>query len=124
MRPGHVAERDFQAWVLDVARTYGWRAWHVPLPAVYAGKGRGFRPTRAGAGLPDLILLHDHPPRLILAEVKGTDGKLRPEQREFLHLAHGVGDVACDARDPDVALVGVYSWRPGQEAAIEDALRP
>jgi hypothetical protein len=115
-------ERDFQAWLLDVAQTLGWRAWHVPMPSRQVGGGR-IVPTKEGAGLPDLVLLHDDPPVLILAELKGTGGQLRPEQREFLRLARAVVDAIYPPGPlAHTRLIGVYSWRPGMEDAIEAVL--
>ena len=76
-------ERDLQAWVLDVARLHGWSVWHVPAPMrkVRSGEWVG---AKEAAGLPDLVMIHDDPPRLMFAEVKGTGGKLTPEQQGFL----------------------------------------
>jgi hypothetical protein len=83
-------------------------------------------PDKRGAGLPDLILMHDDPPRLIFAELKGDgDYDLTPEQREFLRLARRVAAATRQEfsapmfREP----VGAYSWRPGQESIIEAILR-
>lgn len=136
-------EREFLGWILDVAARTGWRAWHVPMPVQPVAGGR-FVPSPRGKGLPDLILLHDDPPRLVFAEVKGDGGKLSEEQVEFLRLARGVADgqralltsagellrtlgaVELGANVPDsgldIAPVGVYSWRPGNEELIEAVL--
>jgi hypothetical protein len=131
-------EKDFQGWVLDVAVRFGWRSWHVPTPMRPVGGGR-FVPDARGAGLPDLVLLHSDPARLIFAELKDHEGKLSDEQAEFLRLARGLRD----AFEQHVAAVreviegelgsvlpgfwsnplGVYVWRPGQEQIIEAILR-
>jgi hypothetical protein len=128
-------EREFQGWILDVAARLGWRAWHVPAPMRPVGGGR-FVPEPRAAGLPDLILLHDDPPRLIFAEVKGVDGKLSDEQREFLALVRGVVDEVSslafsaydDCPSPESSAsralpIGVFTWRPGNEDLIETILR-
>lgn len=121
-------ESEFQGWVIDVARRCGWRVWHVPMPVRPTGGGK-FVPDTRGAGLPDLILLHADPPRMILAELKSVDGKIKPEQAEFLRLARGVAGLIRDTMDGELAgagkytPVGVYSWRPGSEHLIEAILR-
>lgn len=141
-------ENEFLGWILDVAARGGWRAWHVPMP-VRPIPGGKFVAERRAKGLPDLLLLHDDPPRLIFAEVKGPDGKLSDEQREFLQLASGVSqtirslfrllnemanaaaEVIKVAEGTEIAVavpsermmpVAVYSWRPGNEALIETVL--
>ena len=126
-------ESAFQGWVVEVAQRFGWRIWHVPMP-VRPIPGGKFVPDRRGRGLPDLIMLHDDPPRLVFAELKG-DGKhpLSDDQREFLRLAKNIVRVwdihranaenAAGVVLPDDRLVGVYSWRPGQEAIVEAVLR-
>lgn len=124
-------EREFQAWVIQTAQTLGWRVWHVPTPMRPIGGGR-FVPDPRGAGLPDLILLHSNPPRLIFAECK-TDTKLSVEQTEFLSLARAVGEeaVACACgssmcesgmRETD-RPIGVYVFKPGAEHLIETLLK-
>jgi hypothetical protein len=123
-------ESAFQGWVVDTAQRLGWKVWHVPTPMRPIG-GNKFVPDQRGRGLPDLVMLHADPPRLILAELKNEEGVLSDEQREFLRLARGVAD---DARHHaliagDVvgklgcAPVGVYTWRPGAEEIIEAILR-
>lgn len=127
-------EKDFQGWVLDVAARFGWYAWHVPTPMRPIGQNK-FVPDSRGRGLPDLILLHDDPPRLIFAELKGDDGVLSEDQREFLRLARAVARSATalsviSPPDPGLGLdlarhspVGVFVWRPGNEELIEATLR-
>lgn len=111
-------ERDLLNWALDLARRTGWKAYHVPAP-MRAVPG-GFVGAREAAGLPDLILLHDDPPRMILAELKGDGGKLSDEQREFLKIARFVADEACyDAE----RVIGVYVWTPFDRDAIETMLK-
>lgn len=110
-----------------VATRFGWQWWHVPAPMV-AAKGGTWRPYKKAAGLPDLILLHDDPPRMILAELKGDGGELSEEQREFLRLAHLVAEEATTEWQQGVTpavqrLVGVYVWRPADRDGIERMLR-
>lgn len=123
-------EADFLRYVLYVARRFGWRCWHVPTP-MRASRSGGFVPAREAAGLCDLVLMHDDPPRLILAELKGDGGRLTVEQQEFLRLARGVAEdmLALMADDcysvsgPTRPPLGVYVWAPGQEDEIETILR-
>jgi hypothetical protein len=90
---------------------------------------QGFVGAKEAAGLPDLVMVHDDPPRLVFAELKGTGGKLSDEQREFLQAARTVGEWSNEI-EPGVSgarigckTIGVYVWEPGQEDAIEAILR-
>ena len=115
--------KDFQRWVTDTAQTLGWRYWHVPAPMVNAGS-RGWVPARQGAGLPDLILVHDDPPRLVFAEIKGDGDRLSEKQREFLQAVRAVAeDEWTRDSDADGPHLGVYVWEPGMEQPIEELLR-
>jgi hypothetical protein len=118
-----VKERDFLQQILRVAALYGWKAWHVPAPMKWTPKGWVGAPE--AAGLCDLILMHDDPPRLVFAEVKGTGGKLSGEQLSFLGLASDVSrhlaDLAFDCEQPQV--IGVYVLTPDHENAVEQMLR-
>lgn len=111
-------EKDLLNWVLDLAARTGWRAWHVPTPMLASRHG-GFVAAKQAAGLPDLFLLCDDPPRMIIAELKGTNGKLTDAQRDFLRLAREA------ARNTDVMTpdrVGVYAWTPNDQHLIETIL--
>lgn len=111
-RPAPMKEKDLLSWVLELAARTGWRAWHVPAPML--ATRNGFVGARQASGLPDVFLLCDDPPRMIIAELKGTNGKLTADQREFLRLAR---DAAADSRE-----VGVYAWDPSCKAAVETML--
>jgi hypothetical protein len=102
-------EKDFQRWVIDVARRLGWQVWHVPAPMQWVGKERGFVGARDAAGLADLVLVRE---RLIFAEIKGKGGKVSDKQAEFLAAVERIDS-------PDI---GAYSWWPGDEAEIEEIL--
>lgn len=110
-------ERDLLNWIFACAERLGWKAYHVPAPMVASRKG-GFVGSRRARGLPDVFLLHDDPPRLIIAEVKGSTGRLSSQQQEFLHLARQVA--ASQGRG---ATIGVYAWTPDQQQLIEDILK-
>lgn len=124
-------ESEFQGAVIAMAERFGWRVWHVAMPMRPVG-GNRFVPEPRGAGLPDLIMIHPKPARLILAELKREDGELSDAQREFLHLAAGLAErlVACDSGSPSCSAgmretrpVGVYSWWPKDMGEIEATLR-
>lgn len=105
---------------MDTASALGWRIWHVPTPMRPIAGGK-FVPDKRGRGLADLLMLHDNPPRLIFAELKGTEGRLSADQQVFLQLARGVAKASMDV--DGYRLIGVYSWRPGAEEIIEAILR-
>lgn len=119
-------EADFQARIIAMAERFGWKVWHVPAPMRWSPKEQKFVPAREGAGLPDLILLHDDPPRIVFMELKGDGGKLSDKQREFLQAAKEIaeqlpgldGDFHHDQR-----TVGVVAAWPDDEEAVERLLR-
>jgi hypothetical protein len=121
-------ERDLLNWIIATAEATGWTVFHVPAPMT-AARGGGFVGSKRAAGLPDLFLLHDDPPRMIIAEVKGPNGKLSERQREFLHGANRVADFAESLSGDDRSgewgerCVGVYAWTPTDEPIIETILR-
>ena len=116
-----VTEAEFQAWVVEVAQRFGWKVWHVPAPMVHAGK-RGWVGAKQGAGISDLILISDHPPRMIFAEIKREGGKLSDKQQEFLQAVQAVAEDARESRS-DEQVIKAYAWWPGMEEMIETVLR-
>src|SRR5213083_967778 len=92
-------EREFQRYVTDLARLHGWHVWHVPAP-MRATKQGTWVGAKEAAGLPDLVMLHNDPPRLIFAEIKGPDGRLTDIQRTFLRLARQVPGVEAHVFQP------------------------
>jgi hypothetical protein len=102
-----VTEAELQASVLELAEYLGWlrahfrpamtkHGWRTPV----AGDGKGF---------PDLVLLRE---RLVVAELKGDRGSVRPEQRRWLEAFARAG-------------IEVYVWTPSewQDGVIECVLR-
>lgn len=119
-------EADFQKWVTQVATLLGWKWWHVPAPMVAAGNE--WHPAKQAAGLPDLILIHDDPPRIILAELKSNTGRISKSQRRFLTAARDVAvrsvdSIAPEGRGQEAHTLGVYVWTPGMENIIEATLK-
>lgn len=131
------SESDFQSWVVATAKAHGWRVWHVPTPMRPIAGGK-FVPDARGRGLADLLMLHERPPRLIVAELKDEDGRLSPEQEVFLGLVRAIHrslDEHWRAIGDTLARVGLdasmlefqnpiaaYSWRPRHRSVIEAVL--
>lgn len=87
-------ERQFQAQLVALAKLNGWRCYHT------------HDSRRSDPGFPDLVLVRE---RVIFAELKRRSGKLRLEQREWLH-------------DLENAGAEVYLLRPDDWADIERLL--
>lgn len=116
-------ERDLLNWIIAAAEATGWRCYHVPAPMTAGRDGKWHGSPRA-KGLPDLFLLHDDPPRMIVAEVKGDGGKLSEAQQEFLRLARNVADSLIEDRlTYPVRQIGVYAWTPAEQDIIERILK-
>ena len=107
----------------DMLDLYGWRWWHVPMPVVAERSGRGFRPYKKAAGLPDIFALHADPPRLLILELKGTGGKLTDDQREFLTLARDVAEHSIFEDSGGPHTVGVFVVGPGNIDALKGILQ-
>ena len=90
-------EADFQRQVLDLARIFGWRAYH---PMLSKWSERGF---------PDLTLIR--PPRVVFAELKRAKGLTTVFQDEWAQLLS-----ACPG-------VEYFLWRPDDLDAIAELLR-
>lgn len=86
--------RDLQHAIIDAARLTGWLVAHTPPIRTE----RGWRTAVAadGKGFPDLLLLRE---RIIVAEVKGDEDRLRPEQAKWLSAFRMAG-------------VAAYLWTP------------
>lgn len=121
-------ESEFQGWVVETAERFGWKVWHAATPMRPIG-GNRFVPDPRGRGLPDLFMLHDDPPRLILAEIKNEDGTVSIEQREFLRLARKVAENTegfkgiVDGIAMQYRPLKVFVWRPAHRDLIEAVLR-
>lgn len=99
-----VDEASFQATVIDAAHLQGWRVAHF-RPAMTSSGWR--TPVAAdGKGFPDLVLVRD---RVVFAELKGSSGQVRPDQRQWLDALQAAG-------------VEAYCWRPRDWDEIERTL--
>jgi len=92
-----LTERQWQAVVVEVARTYGWQVHHHLV-------SRG-----SSAGWPDLVIARTG--RALFVELKTQTGRLRPEQRTWLALLAAAG---CE----------VAVWRPADLDQVTAALGP
>lgn len=93
-------EREFQAWVVSLARTYGWLDHHE------------FDSRRGTPGVPDLLLAHaEH--GIVHAELKTPSGRLSENQAHWLDVLSRAA-----AANETRALV----WRPGDAEEIHGVL--
>jgi VRR-NUC domain len=67
-----MTEAELQASILDLAKQTGWIWFH------------DHDSRRNPPGFPDLVLVHEHTGALIFAELKDEDGRVTPEQRQWL----------------------------------------
>ncbi|MCR4338797.1 MAG: VRR-NUC domain-containing protein [Gemmatimonadaceae bacterium] len=77
-------EKEWQAQVVQLARTLGWRHFHA------------YRSTKSPAGFPDLTLVRE---RIIFVELKTERGKLTDAQKDWIEALLHAGAEA-------------YVWRP------------
>lgn len=121
-----MTEQRFQDQVTNLATYYGWRWFHAPDNLPRKTRGGRVRLQRTVPGFPDLVLVRGA--ELIFAELKTDTGRVRPEQREWIHDLQNVSTAVSFARDvalqqPDDKLpesvrvdrgvaVDVYVWRP------------
>ena len=87
MRPKSLAapkitEKLFMQRIIQAARALGFLVYHT------------FNAYRSAKGFPDLTMVHRKSGRLIFVEVKSEDGKLTPEQTQWINtLATTGGEV-------------------------------
>lgn len=119
-------ETSYQRRITDMATRFGWKWWHVPTPMRWSPSNKAWVPAKEGRGLPDLILLHSDPPRLVIAEIKGDGGELSDEQAEFLRLARDVAQYVLESLHDAGSygnIIGVYVFTPADEHLAEQILR-
>lgn len=148
-----MTEREFQRWVIDQARSFGWgvtlsaRKVMLAEAAGYGVEappldGLVFHPQYSlgsEPGWPDLTLIRRRDRRLIFAELKSQKGQLSPRQAEVLGLLRELelepsGLVRGEAQRPnpsesrmrmlgDLPRIEVHVWRPEDLQAIAETLR-
>lgn len=91
-------EKELDGHVRNLAKMCGWLYYHT------------YRSKRSPAGFPDCVLVK--PPRTIFAELKSDEGKVSPEQQEWLEKLG-----ACPQNE-------VYLWRPDDLQEIATVLAP
>lgn len=98
-----MTEKVWQAQVVEVARTLGWRCYHT------------FDSRRSQPGFPDLVLVRD---RVVFLELKSEKGKVSAAQQDWLQALADAGAEACVARPSDFDELGrVLARRTPQERA-------
>ena len=105
-----ITEKDFQATVIDLARTYGWIV------------GFTHDARKSEPGEPDLRMVR--PPRVIFAELKTVKGKLT--NGRFNKSGNRWLPGQDQWQDALISCPGVeyYLWRPdGLDGEIEQILR-
>jgi len=105
-----ITEKDFATQVEDLLKLYGWKFYHVLEQRSYS--------KRTSKGFPDYVAVR--PPRLIFAELKSEEGKLTPEQEEWLDLLREcqLGTIVLPEDCPEV-----YLWWPSQIEEIAEILK-
>lgn len=109
-----VSEKDWQVWVIDVAKTYGWLVHHV-RPARKAD-GSWSTPLQGDKGFPDLVLCHPKRGQFILVELKSDSGHLTPDQESWFYALAIAGCQAAVWRPADREYVLAF-LSPGQAVA-------
>ena len=106
MKAKPYTEADFTRDVLHLAHLYGWRTAHF-LPGM---NRRGKWQTAVqgdGKGFLDLVLIRE---RIIWAELKSENGKVTPEQKDWIKSLTSAGQE-------------VYVWKPSEWHEIESVLK-
>lgn len=95
-------EKDIQSAILkflQLHRVFAWRQNSGAMTGSYKGKSRFVRFTSI-TGVSDIIGM-THNGRFIAIEVKRKNGKLRPEQEQFIDKVNQNGGLAFVARSVD-----------------------
>lgn len=106
-----MSEAQWQATVIDLARTLGWACLHINDSRKeivdHATHQRRLVGDRDAAGLPDWLLVRE---RVVWAELKRQTGVTSARQREVLGALERAGSE-------------VYVWRPSDWPEVERVLR-
>jgi hypothetical protein len=97
-----ITEQQFTNSVLQYAKAYGWRRFHVRMSGVGGVNVQGDR------GFPDLVLVR--PPRMIVAELKVGRNKTTKEQDGWLQALE------------ESSCAEIYWWTPDQWQRILETL--
>lgn len=107
-----MSERELQDAVIELAQTLGWRVAHFRPARVKRG-GREIYETPVsadGRGFPDLVMARG--PRVVIAELKSSTGKLRPDQELWVAAFRQTS-------------IETFVWEPSRwlDGTIEQVLR-
>jgi hypothetical protein len=108
----HVTETQFAKTVEDLLNLYHWHWIHL-RPARVLRNGIEIYETAYSGHKGFLDYLAIRPPRIVVAEIKGFNGKMTDEQQEWFDLWK---------QYEDCAEVEVYLWRPGDFLEINKVL--
>lgn len=105
------SEKQFQAAVVELAERAGWLVFHVgDARKIVHRQGRPVVvPDPEAGGFPDLVLVHPKRRRVVYAELKKHDGRVRPKQKVWLEALAAAGQET-------------FLWRPEHMDIIEKEL--
>jgi len=86
-----ILEKEWQAQVVQLLKTLGWRHYHV------------YDSRRSTHGFPDLVCVRN---RVVYLELKRERGKLTDEQIDWLRQLRAAGTEAYVARPRDLVALG------------------
>jgi hypothetical protein len=98
--PPAIAEKDWQAQVVQLAGTFGWMVQHTRVSMV---GDRYMTAITGNVGFPDLVLAH-RTKGVLFVELKTETGRMATAQTEW--------------RDTLAGHVEWYLWRPSDIAAV------
>ena len=85
-------ERDVKKSVKDYLELKGWTVFTLYAGGIYNAKSKGYY-SHNPAGLPDLLCYHKKMPVMLFLEIKGSGGKVSPEQTKFIEAVNGIEGV-------------------------------
>ena len=101
-----LTEKEWQAQVVELARTLGWRHYHT------------YRSKRSPSGFPDLVLVRD---RVVFLELKREKGKLTDDQKGWLRALEAAHAEAYVVRPRDLeALAAILACRGNPRLTTSD----
>lgn len=106
-------EAEFQRQVIDLAHSLGYIVAHFRAVCIQRADGGSHyaTPVQAdGVGFPDLLMIRDDPPRIVVAELKAGRNRTSEEQDVWLSRFRAVG-------------VKAFVWYPKDWKRIEATLR-
>lgn len=96
--PEQLAERPFQDWVVNLARTRKWTLRYHTHDS-----------RRSEPGFPDWVFVHERVGSIVFAELKGWNTPIEPEQQRWIDALAAMG-------------LPAFIWRPKDAQAVLDTL--